>query len=202
MLHTHVLYAKADPNRIRAKISAIESEMVNPLLKSMMENSFSFISDRLQHPNSQISATIASQRAMCNEIVSQVSVFAKVDVPKDAQDKIFSFCGKLLPPTIKFGYTDEATDLLRILLHPNLVGDHCKWDPERVFKMISATYGKRKALGDTDRMKYNNRAFIDEIIAGKYGKQDKSSAEIIETLKFCYKNPDKILSGDDGHHSL
>ncbi len=197
MFSTGFYYVKIEPDNARAILDRLEQRRVIPLIAAMSKNTFSFISEKAN--GDEIAAVTSQQIVELRKIIYEgLTPFHKAQLTKDVQERIFGICKSLLPLALSFGYVEEAAGLVKVMRHPSLVGERAQWNPEEAFKVISATYGKRKQNGDTDRIKYSNRLFIDDIIKGKYGKVDKTPAEVIETLKFCYKNPDKILSENRG----
>lgn len=177
------------------------------LYKSLEENKslFSFITDRhfttrggaLQQHCKKIDAVVTKQLKLFGLVIDEFNKFQDEDcvLTDDTQDRIFRTALSLKQAAIRLGYCEEATELLKILSNPNLVGrTFAEGDVKDDVLAIMANYGKIAILEeDPVSYKLRSESLVDAVCNNQLGAETNRLS--IEEMHEAYDNA-TIVRGD------
>lgn len=184
-------------------------ELVNDINKS--KRTFSFISDRyfstasryLSFNFKKVDKKVSSQLKIYADIIERLQKLEGMPMSEEAQQKVYNMSMKLLGPAIKFGYCDEACDLLKIVKNPNINKMFSDANVSSALLKVIENYGKRAILEENPKFKEKVDSVIVDVVAGEYG-EDTKQALTMEKMEKAYANA-SVVRGDmvfhmDGTH--
>lgn len=162
---------------------------VAPLCKSLKENGenkLHFISDRevtttggkVNFDCDKIFKRVKKQLTAYGKIIEEINGFEDSVVDEDVQQEIRYMVAPLKDYAIKFGYCKEATELLKIMTNPKLVGkDFADISISADILAVLDAYGKRAIL-ESKLAEYKDEAdqLSVDVGMGFFGK--KASGEL------------------------
>lgn len=159
---------------------------VAPLCKSMAENEgvFSFISDRelsttggkLNFQCDKVSKRVSAQLKKYDNLIEALKGLEGVIYGDWAQNAIVQMVTPLKDYAIKYGYCEQAEELIKVIRNKDIVGEvFASCDSKEDVLKILDYYGKRGIL-EGDGLKYKDRAdtLMVDVACGYYGDKAKT----------------------------
>ncbi len=178
-------------------LAEIWFKQVEPLYRSMKENFgiVNFVSDRFARDSYDIAKRISEQKKGYYKLARDLNLLSTYDLSPRMQEYVFSISQKLLTPALKYGYADEALELVKILKNESLVGDFSKQPGteemvEDAIEKAVAIYGLRFMKEGQLYIKNMARDLINEADAGNFGACPNLTTE---HLKGIFLSPHKAL---------
>lgn len=160
--------------------------IATPLTKSMKENEgvFSFISDRESSANGdnrgRIGIRVSKQLRVYKDLIEKISALEDMPSSEDLGQQIYRQISPLKDYAIKYGYCEEATELLAFMTNKRVVGDLCgEYNASADVVKIIEAYGKRTVLEKTSFKGQVDSIAVD-VKFGRFGEDARSKLSIEE----------------------
>lgn len=191
----------------------LKEGQVVPLCKKLKGNGayFRFISDREFAPVvggynlkcDKIRSRIDDQLGRYANIIGILNELEGSQISATTQQNIFGMVDVLKNYALKYGYNNEALELIKIIKNPNLVGSASVVSVDKDILTVISNYGKRAILENGDGFKDDVDQIIVDVAGGLYGQDTKSKLSA-KKMEDAYKNT-TIQKGDmvfktDGSH--
>lgn len=198
-------------------ISSFEKEKVLPLIRKMKKNDFDFISERKfvsklginYNKAKSTDRKVSYQIQKYDEIIGTIKEISEQPIGEAMKMGIFKIANSLLDDAIKFGYCEQASELIKIMKNPGCSGDLSAVEVKDKVLKICEAYGKRMILEDSLEEHYEilNTAdqFMVDVHMGEYGKDTAQALTMSEMenalVNATYRKCDTIFK-TDGTHEL
>ena len=182
---------------VEGLLTDIWFKQVEPLFHSMKANQgvVSFVSEKFCFDAEETVRRIVNQKKEYYRLVEDLKSFAPYPLSAQAKKYIFSISKRMVGPALKYGYADEAVELLRILRNEKLTGAQASCDETtnivtETLDMAVAIYGLRYKKEEQEYLKMAVRDLINEISVGKFGEVRDVSPQ---HFKQIFNKPEQFL---------